>query len=113
MATRGHCVTIDLRLDVGNGLCVFLQPGNINLNVEVTNTINCLHEQAPRWHINHHSLADNGILRHVEEVGASDDIPVTGGGDKDVSSRSCVFHRGDFISSHGGLERIDRINLRD
>jgi hypothetical protein len=63
--------------------------------------------------INHHSLADNGILRHMGEVRANDDIPVTGRGDKDVTSRSCLFHRDNFISSHGSLESIDRIYLRD
>ena len=66
-----------------------------------------------QYSINYHSLGDNGILRHKGEVSACDDIPVTGRGDKDVSSRSCVFHRGNFISSHGSLERIDGINLRD
>jgi hypothetical protein len=63
--------------------------------------------------INYNSLADNGILRHDREVDASDDIPVTSRGDKDVASRSCIFHRGNFISSHGSLERINRIDLRD
>ena len=32
-----HEETIDLGLDVGNACSVFLQPGDINLNIEVTN----------------------------------------------------------------------------
>ena len=44
---------------------------------------------------------------------ASDDIPVTSGGDEDVGSRSSVFHGGDFVTGHGSLESIDRVDLGD
>ena len=112
VATGGHCESVNLRLDVSNKLRMRLQPGNINFNIEVANAINRLHKQN-QGGINIYSLANNGILRHMDKVGASDDIPVTGRGDKDVRSRSCIFHRGNFISSHGSLKRIDRINLSD
>jgi hypothetical protein len=35
---RGHCVTVNLRLNVDRLLGVCLQPGHIDLNIEVANT---------------------------------------------------------------------------
>ena len=37
VATILHQEAVDLRLDVLDGLCVGLQPGNVNLDIEVTN----------------------------------------------------------------------------
>jgi hypothetical protein len=37
MSTRGQKVAVDLGLDVGDGLGVGLEPGNINLNIEMSN----------------------------------------------------------------------------
>ena len=61
--------------------------------------------------INYHSLENNGILRHNEEVGAGENIPVTARGVKDISSRSCIFHSDSFIFRYGSQERVDRIDL--
>lgn len=40
VASRSHGVTIDLRFDVDNFLCVGLQPRNIDLNIEMPDAIN-------------------------------------------------------------------------
>lgn len=37
MTSTGHGVTVDLGLDVDSLLGVGLQPGDVNLNIEVTN----------------------------------------------------------------------------
>lgn len=58
-------------------------------------------------------LGDNGIFWHHTEVLTSDDVAITGGGDKDVGARGGILHGGDFIASHGSLKSIDRINLSD
>ena len=110
VGTGGDCELVNLRLDIGNGLDQpsTFQPFNINFfNVEVANAMNCFMSECEDGS-NYHSLQveDIGILRH-REVDASDDIPVTGRGDKVVSLGSCIFHHGNFISSHSGLERID------
>ena len=41
MSSAGHEETVDLRLDVLHALGVGLEPGDINLNVEVTNVCRC------------------------------------------------------------------------
>ena len=43
----------------------------------------------------------------------SDDIPVTGSGNEDIAARGSLFHRGDFVPGHSGLESIDRVDLGD
>lgn len=58
-------------------------------------------------------LADNGIFKHHREVLASDDIPVTGGGDKEIGTGSSFLHGGNFKAGHGGLESVDRVDLSD
>ena len=60
-----------------------------------------------------HILADDGILRHDGKVSTGDDVPVTGGSNEDVRAMRGILHSGDLITSHGGLERIDGINLSD
>jgi len=44
MATVGHGVTIDLRLNIDDGLRVSLEPGDIDLDIEVTNAGNPMHK---------------------------------------------------------------------
>ena len=56
-------------------------------------------------------LGNNGILLHDLEVLRGDDITVASGGDEDVSTRGSIFHSGDFVAGHSGLESIDRVNL--
>jgi hypothetical protein len=38
VSARGHCVTVDLRLNIDRLFGICLQPGNIDLNIEVANT---------------------------------------------------------------------------
>lgn len=92
---RGHGEPIHLRLDVDSGGGILLQPSDVDLNVEVTD------------------VADDSVFGHDCEVLAGDNVPVAGGGDEDVGAGSSVFHGGDFITGHGGLESVDWIDLGD
>lgn len=58
-------------------------------------------------------LADDGILYHDFEVLGGDDIPVSGGGHKDIRASRSIFHRSDLESSHSSLESVDGVNLGD
>jgi len=58
-----------------------------------------------------YSLADNGILLHLLEVLADDDVSVTGGGNEDVGTGSGVLHGADLVTGHGGLEGVDGVDL--
>ena len=58
-------------------------------------------------------LGNNGILLHDLEVLRGDDITVASGGDEDVSTRGSIFHSGDFVAGHSGLEGVDGVNLCD
>jgi hypothetical protein len=40
-----------------------------------------------------------------------DDVPVTGCRDEHVRPRSSLLHRGDLITSHGGLQSVDGVNF--
>ena len=95
VTAAGHGVAVNLGLDIDGFLGMVLEPGNVDFNVKVTN------------------VANNGILGHQREVSASDNVAVTGGGNKDVGTSSSLFHRGDFVASHRRLEGIDGVNLRD
>ena len=46
-------------------------------------------------------------------MSASDDISVASGGDKDVGSRSSIFHGGNLVAGHSSLEGVDRVDLGD
>lgn len=85
----GHEVAVNLGLDVLVLLGVGLEPSDVNLDVKVTN------------------VADNGVLGHVGEVLAGDNVTVTGGGDKDVGLGSSLLHGGDFVTVDDGLESVD------
>lgn len=91
----GHGVTVNLGLDVLDGLGVGLEPGNVNLNVEVTN------------------VANNGIVTHDLEVSTSQDVTATSGGDEDLTLRSSLLHGGDLVALNGSLEGVDGVNLGD
>lgn len=90
-----HQEAVDLGLDVLDGLSVGLEPGNVDLDVEVTN------------------IADNGVVGHSLEVNASQDITATSGGDEDLTNLGSLLHGCDLVASHGCLESIDGINLGD
>ena len=90
-----HEVTVNLGLDVLDGLGVGLEPGNVNLNVEVTN------------------VADNGVVAHDIEVSAGQDVTATSGGDEDLTLRSSLLHGGDLVTLNSSLEGVDGVNLGD
>jgi len=66
-------VSVNLGLDVGLQLTVLLQPLDLDLTVKVTN------------------VADDGVILHLEEVLASQDVLAAGGGDEDVGLRGGLF----------------------
>jgi len=89
-----HEVSVNLWLDVEH-FSVGLQPGGVDFAIEVTD------------------VADDGVVLHLFEVSWGDDVLATGGGDKDVAFGTGEFHGGDFVSFHGGLEGVDRVNFSD
>ena len=90
-----HEVTVNLGLDVLDGLGVGLEPGNVDLNVEMTN------------------VADNGIVAHDVEVCTGQDVTATSGGDEDLTLRSSLLHGGDLVTLNSSLEGVDGVNLGD
>ena len=58
---------VHLRLDVGLQLGILLQPLDLDLTVKVTN------------------VAHDGVILHLEEVFAGEDVLAASGGDKDVT----------------------------
>jgi len=88
-------VAVHLGLDVLDGLSVGLEPGNVNLNVEVTN------------------VADNGIVAHGLEVTADKDVTAASGGDEDLTDLRGLIHGLDFEALNGGLESVDGVDLGD
>ena len=88
-------VTVDLGLDVLDGLSVGLQPGNVDLNVEVTN------------------VADDGVVAHGLEVTANQDVTAASGGDEDLTNLGSLLHGGDLVALDGGLESVDGVDLGD
>lgn len=86
-------VTVDLGLDALDGLSVGLQPGNVDLNVEVTN------------------VANNGVVAHGLEVAANQDVTATSGGDEDLTLGSSVLHGGNLVTLDSGLEGVDGVDL--
>lgn len=95
VVARGHLEAVDLGLDVDVSDSVLLQPGDIQLNIEVTN------------------VADNRIILHGSKVLATDDVTAAGGGDEDVALLDSILHGGDFITLHGGLKSVDGVDLSD
>lgn len=95
VAAAGHEEAVDLGLDVLGRLGVGLEPGNVDLNIEVTN------------------VANNGVLGHGLEVLADEDVSAAGGGDEDLTDRSGLLHSGDLVAGNGGLESVDGVDLSD
>jgi hypothetical protein len=95
VTARRHEETVNLGLDVLDRGGVLLQPGNVNLNVKVTN------------------VADNGVLGHGLEVLASENVTASGGGDKDLTNGSGLLHGGNLVAGNGSLEGVDGIDLGD
>lgn len=88
-------VTVDLGLDVLDGLSVGLQPGNVDLNVEVTN------------------VANNGVVAHGLEVAANQDVTATSGGNEDLTDLGGLLHGGDLVTLDSSLEGVDGVDLGD
>merc|ERR1712133_129624 len=88
-----ECVSVNLGLDIGLQLAVLLQPLDLDLAVKVTD------------------VADNGVVLHLEEVFAGEDVLAAGGGHEDVASGDSVVHGGDLVALAGGLESVDGVNL--
>lgn len=89
----GHQEAVNLRLDVLDGLGVLLEPGNVDLNVEVTD------------------VADDGVLWHDLKMLADKDVSATSGGDEDLTLWSSLLHSSDLVAGDGGLEGVDRVDL--
>lgn len=94
VSSVGQLVTVNLRLDVVS-LGVSLEPGNVDLTIEVSN------------------VANDGVILHDLHVLRADDRSTTSGGNEDVGLRGSLFQGGNFVTFHGSLESIDRINLSD
>ena len=86
---------VDLRLDIDALDGILLQPGDINFDIEMAD------------------VANDSVLGHNLEVSRGNDVPVAGGGDKDIGARGSLFHRGHFKASHCGLEGVDGIDFGD
>ena len=95
VAAVGHEEAVDLRLDADLLLGALLEPGDVDLDVEVTD------------------VADDGVLAHLLEVLAHDDVAAAGGGDEDLRDGRGLFHGDDFVAGHGGLQGVDRIDFGD
>jgi hypothetical protein len=90
-----HEVAVDLGLDAGDRLGVLLEPSNVDFDIEVTD------------------VAYNGVVGHLLEVLASQDVTATGGGDEDLTLGSSLLHGGDLEARDGSLEGVDGIDLGD
>lgn len=111
-----HQEAVNLGLDVLHRGSVGLQPGNVNLDIEVTNVWEACQLRAftyseRRSGYDVELTADNGIVGHGLKVLASQDVTATSGGDKDLTNLGGLLHGGDLVTSHGGLEGVDGINL--
>jgi hypothetical protein len=88
-------VSVDLWLDVDDRLGVRLQPSTVNLVVKVTD------------------VADDGVVWHVLEVLAGDDLLAAGGGDEDLADLAGLLHWDDLVAGDSGLEGVDWVDLGD
>eukprot|EP00049_Salpingoeca_infusionum_P017163 m.351963 g.351963 ORF g.351963 m.351963 type:complete len:414 (-) comp16414_c0_seq1:123-1364(-) len=90
-----HFVALNLWLDVEGGLCVGLEPCNVNLAVKVTN------------------VAHNGIVLHLCKVSTSDNTLAASSGDVDHALLGGLLHGGHLVTLHSSLESVDWVNLSD
>src|SRR5258708_19305754 len=56
-------------------------------------------------------VAHDGAVFHLAHMVDGDDVEVTRRGHEDVGTRGGVFHGGDLVALHGGLQGADRIDL--
>jgi hypothetical protein len=90
-----HEEAVDLGLDAGDRFGVLLEPRNVDFDVEVTD------------------VADNGVVGHLLEVLACQDVTAASGGDKDLTLGSSLLHGGDLEAGDGSLESVDGVDLSD
>merc|ERR1719481_1566468 len=88
-------VSVDLWLDIGLQLAVLLEPLDLDFTIEMPN------------------VANDGIILHLNEVLAGDDIGTAGGCDEDVAPGDTVLHGGHLVSLHGCLESVDGVDFSD
>ena len=72
---------------------MLVQPGNIDLDIEMTN------------------VTHDGFVLHRPEMFGGDKVAATGGGNYDVSLTDGVDHTLDFVAVHGRLQCADRVDL--
>jgi hypothetical protein len=95
VATAGHEEAVNLGLDVLGRLGVGLQPGNVDLDIKVTN------------------VANNGVVGHGLEVATNKDVTATGGGDEDLANRGGLLHGSHLVTGDSSLQSVDGVNLSD
>lgn len=95
VAPAGHLEAVDLGLDVLDGLGVLLEPGDVDLDVEVAD------------------VADDGVVAHGLEVLANDNVTAAGGGDEDLADGGSFLHGDDLVTRDGSLKSVDGIDLGD
>lgn len=71
-----------LRLDGDLLNSVRLEPSDVDLAIEMAN------------------VADNRVITHDGEMFSTDNILTTGGSNEDLSLRSSLFHRHNFVTFH-------------
>ena len=86
---------VDLRADVDLGGTGLLQPGDLDLVVEVAD------------------VAQDRLVLHRLHVLERDDVLVAGGGDDDVGLADHVLDPLDVVALHQRLQRVDRVDLGD
>lgn len=112
MSTRGHCIAVNLRLNINRLLGICFQPGDVDLNIEMADATSCVSRTASSNHCKD-LLADNSIFRHCFKVLSSNDVSVSSGSHEDIRARCCIFHSRNFITSHRCLKRIDGVDFRN
>src|ERR1039458_7414460 len=91
----GERVHIHLRLDVGAFCVALVQPVHLDLVVEMPD------------------VAHNRLVLHLPHVFQGDDLAVAGAAHVDIAASQGAFNGGDFEAFHGGLQRIDGVDLGD
>lgn len=101
MAAVLHEVAVDLRLDVGDGFGVLLQPGNVDFNVEMANIYLAL----VRMFCSDQSIrtANNGIILHDLKMCAGQDISASSSCDEDLTCWGCFLHCSDLVAGYSSL----------
>jgi hypothetical protein len=57
--------------------------------------------------------ANDGVVPHLTEVLASDDVTASSGGNEDLSNRGSLLHGDNLVSRDGSLESVDGVDLSD